>query len=166
MQNHTQNEEINLIINLLLLSKASGVRTDLSRYLNAGWASHCGNKKNKRRNLTILSLYWDKIIWAYKFPVLSTDYKEAQDNLCTVPPILCFTSRDVFLAHHLCQTIQIILCLFYCDLSTNKRFRYVHAHISAKHKMVTSKVTALLNNSLFVYCILYKKPTRISRMTA
>lgn len=143
MQNHTQNEEINLIINLLLLSKASGVRTDLSRYLNAGWASHCGNKKTREET--------------WQFSVLSTDFKEAQDNLCTVPPILCFTSRDVFLAHHLCQTIQIILCLFYCDLSTNKRLWYVHADISAKLKMVTSKVTALLNNSLFVYCILYKE---------
>lgn len=100
--------------------------------------------------MTILSLYWDKIIWGYKFPILSTDYKEAQDNLCTMPSILCFTSRDVFLAHHLCQTTQITLCLFYCDLSTNKRFWYVHEDISAKLKMVTGKVTALLNNSLFV----------------
>lgn len=144
MQNHTQNEEINLIINLLLPSKASGVRTDFSEI--------CMQVEpvtvaiiSKRRNMNILSLYWDKvIIWAYKFPVRSTDYKGAQDNLCTMPHILCFTSRDVFLAHYLCQAIQIILFLFYCVINTNKWVWYVHADISAKLKMVTSKVTALI----------------------
>lgn len=137
MQKHTLNEEINLIINLLLLSKASGVMIDLSA-IQMQVEPVAVAIKNKRRNLKILSLYWDKIFWAYKFPVLSTDYKEAQDNLC----ILCFTSRGVFLAHHFCRAIQIILCLFYCDLSTNKWFWYAHADTSAiKLKMVTSKVS-------------------------
>lgn len=56
-----------------------------------------------------------------------------------MPPNPCFRSRDVFLAHPLCQAIQFILGLFYRDLGRNKWYWYVHADISGVQlKMATN----------------------------